>query len=145
MSTPLSAPQSASLAPSPYATAAAPELCSEERALVLALPGLIRELRLRGAHTPSDLYRAAVGEWRWLTHEGAAVRPSVTLSPSAMRRVLMRAAADCPPAADLIVCLLFALTEARGVRDSVLDRFVLLDQAERRARTDLAAAHPQAA
>lgn len=126
-------------APTPFATAAAPELATEERALVIALAGLLREVRMRGAPAPSDLYRAAVGEWSWLTREEASVRPSVTLSPSAMRRVLMRAAADCPAAADLIVCLLFALTEARGVRDTVLDRFILLDQAERRARAELAA------
>jgi len=132
--------------PSPFALADAPELYTEERALVIALSGLIQEVRMRGAPAPSELFAEAIGaaQWRWLTQGAASVRPSATLSGAAMRRVLMRAAVDCPAAADLIVCLLLALTEARGVRDSVLERFILLDQAERRARAALAAAQAAA-
>lgn len=120
--------------PSPFASAPAPHLLPEERTAIARLAAALPHLRPAVA---PDLASVAV-DWRWLTQDDAAVRPSVTLSPSAVRRVLARAASDCPPAADLIVCLVRALCEARGVRDAVLDRFVLLDQSERAARAELA-------
>lgn len=119
----------------PWSAAPGPEaISSEERAVLLALAPLIAQVRAACADPELARWCAeTAASHAWLTRGEAAVRPAATLSTQAMRRVLARACADCPPAADLIVCLIDSIGQARTIRDFALERYLRADQAARAA------------